>query len=264
MNRVKTAVVISAILILLGSGCASSDPKIVSVPQDTVKLQQTESSWQSIDKGIEQFILENETPTGIGELVLFRFDNKFDWKFAHSTSAQSVFDWSEAFPNADFVANAFYFNEDYMPSGLLITEGNRIGSRSFDRDKSGMLLLDNNAEIINTSKENLNFSNAVEAGQSFPFLILNGQPAVKEDSKKYASRTFVATDLKEVFYIGMYDGPISLFELSHLLPDIPVSWDSVLNLDGGPSSGYAIRKNKSIKGKNSLTAVPSVIIGTRN
>ncbi len=242
----------------------SSPPDLVDSGFTTDRSGIASEKWEDVANGIGRFEKQFTFEDREGRLTLFRFEaGQFNWSFEYATSAQSVFGWADSLPRADFVANGVYFHDDFSPSGLLIKDGERVGERAFDVDKSGVLVFGDDPRVIDTSVDKFDFVSANEAGQSFPFLIRGGQTAVVEDSFKYASRTFVGTDRDGVFYVGTYDGAVSLFELSNVLNDLPVSWGSILNLDGGPSSGYAFRDHGEISGANSLTAVPNVIAGFR-
>lgn len=254
---------------LLGAGCE----KLVPVPLPVV-LQRSATttsgaspiaviSWSARGSGIDRTAFRFSTSTA-SEVVIYRFSlAKHTFGFRHSTSGAAVSEWMGREPEALFAANGVYFHEDELPSGWFRAEGKVIGARSFDADKSALLRLEPNPTIlINASEQKAAKQKARDAAQSFPLLVSGGVAAIKEDSGKVARRTFVGTDkAQEYFYVGIvpYTG-ISLYELSQALTRLPVRWEAVLNLDGGPSSGIVFRAPDQSETIDSYVTVPNVLV----
>ena len=234
------------LLVLVGAGCSERNP-----------LDQ-----ERVADGIDR-ITVNATTTQ-EQLILYRFAaGRFDWSVEHASTSRTVAGWFEHVHEPVAVANGVYFNEDGLPSGLLVDDGLRIGNRRFDDDKSGLITLGSAPAIINTQTE---FAPTLvsEAAQSFPLLLVDGKPQVKTDTEKKARRTFFATDIRGNTYLGMAPlGSLSLYELSNLLARSGLELDRAINLDGGPSTGIAVETDGGLQLENSLSAVPNAIIVRR-
>ncbi|MFA5935585.1 MAG: phosphodiester glycosidase family protein [Patescibacteria group bacterium] len=251
--------VVLATTVLFGAGCVS----IQAVRPEDPLLPPPE--WVDVGFGAARREATVGSRAAKGSLILYRFPAKgFSWRFEHSTSSLSVREWAARFPEAAFLTNGVYFHEDNMPSGLLITKGERVGDRVFDDTKSGIIQLAPEFRIIDSSKEKItSYASFTEAAQSYPFLIQDGEGAVAEDTGKFAERTFIGTDRSGDIYVGvLLNEPVSLFELMELIAAQPVEWKNVINLDGGASTGYAAAFPNENEGRNSLTPVPNVIVVT--
>lgn len=262
--------VLASCIVLFGVGCEKLVP--VTLP---VVLQRSATTtatgappsavigWSARGPGVDRTAFRFSTSTA-SEVVIYRFSRtKHTFGFRHSTSSAAVSEWMGRESEALFAANGVYFHEDELPSGWFRTEGKVIGTRSFDADKSALLVLGPNPTIlVNASEQKAAKQKARDAAQSFPLLISGGVAVVKEDSGKVARRTFVGTDkTQEYLYVGIvpYTG-ISLYELSQALTRLPVRWEAVLNLDGGPSSGIVFRSPDQSETIDSYVTVPNVLV----
>lgn len=252
----------------LGAGCFKTlSLEQVGMPAGQLSAATSTSSsvvgWSVRGDGIERANVQFSTSTG-SDVILYRFDRqKYTFEFEHSTSAHSVAEWLAQAPEAVFALNGVYFQESYLPSGWLKTDGRIVSKRSYDFDKSGLLLLQPNFElVVDSSRMKREQGDAREAAQSFPLLIAAGKSSVKEDSGKVARRTFVGTDRAGRYaYFGVVPyATISLYELSMFLEKLPIAWQAVLNLDGGPSSGLAFRDVEFPERIDSYVTIPNVIL----
>ena len=140
--------------------------------------------------------------------------------------------------------------------------GQRVGTRQFDLDLSGLIDLSSGAlKLINTKSEKANLKNLTEGAQSYPFLIMDGKSAVTEESGKLGRRTFIGLDRQQNAYVGVVpDEPITLRELSLALKTLDIDWDRVINLDGGPSTGLKFNTETYNELEDSYTIVPNVLV----
>lgn len=251
-------------LSLWGAGCVP--PPVPSVPvSPTSTTEAVSTGWIQVAPGMdrrqEPFAILPASPTRI---VLYRFDpSAYRLSFAAASSARNVVDWSEALPSAALVANGGYFHEDLTPSGWLSASGARVGTRSFDLDKSGLLVGGDRPRIVDTGSEDFP-AGAADALQSYPFLVKDGAAAVKDDSGKAARRTFVGFDAAGRFYVGAVDnGVVSLHALAKRLADLDIAWTHVLNLDGGPSTGFRAKAGGWLEASPSWDMVPNVVVVTK-
>ena len=261
--------VLVSCVVLFGVGCEKLVPvalPVVSQRSVTTTAGTSPSAvigWSARGPGVDRTAFRFSTSTA-SEVVLYRFSRtKYTFGFRHSTSSAAVSEWMGREPEAVFAANGVYFHEDELPSGWFRAEGKVIGTRSFDADKSALLRLEPNPTIlVNASEQKAAKQKARDAAQSFPLLISGGVAAIREDSGKVARRTFVGTDkTQEYLYVGIvpYTG-ISLYELSQALTRLPVRWEAVLNLDGGPSSGIVFRSSERAETIDSYVTVPNVLV----
>jgi len=258
-------------LSLLGAGCLQRVQTVlpldtsgdVSVATSSVPVL----TWEQKTPGIERASVEFSTSTA-STLVLYRFAlANYSFSFKHASSA-AVSEWATRLPGAVFVSNGVYFHDDQLPSGWFKTDNQVVGARSFDLDKSALLTLRPDVGIQATpSGQTTLKKSSTEAAQSYPLLIMNGLPAVKMDSGKTSRRTFVGIDWTHTYlYVGIVPyASISLYELGLALDRLPISWEHVLNLDGGPSSGIAFRGQGGQEGVeliDSYVTVPNVVVVT--
>ncbi len=164
----------------------------------------------------------------------------------------------------DIALNGGYFHEDYTPSGYLVINGNRIGSRHFDENLTGLIVFSSNTIRIHdlslTPLKKIPLGGNNSAIQSYPFLIKNGNPAVKEDSGKIARRTAIGLTNTHEPYLIVSRELMSLYELSLRLASSTPAFETVLNLDGGPSTGFIYRTPTTTEILDSITKIPQTIL----
>lgn len=163
-------------------------------------------------------------------------------------------------PDALCVINAGYFTEKFRPTGLLVSEARVLspfvpeagaaGSGVFVLDEAGARLLDRD-EVTPSA-----YVRAQLALQAGPRVIEpGGRPGIRADDGARANRTVIGKDGRGRLALvvvhnaasGRAAGP-TLFELMHLLSSAglgavapELALDFALNLDGGPSTGLALR-----------------------
>jgi hypothetical protein len=265
MQRWKFVISLSLLLPLLGNGCERYGTPPIQLPiEKNLDVRGTTNEWVAVDDGVERLAFRYSTST-VSALILYRFSGEaFTFRFEQSTSAKSIGTWADALPDASLIANGVYFHEDFSPSGALRIRGKDMGTRRFDLDKSGWLVLGPRPQLINTARDQAKPMDYLEAGQSYPFLVTAGKAAIKEDSGKAARRTLVGIDQQGRFYIGVLpDDALSLYALMNVLQTVGVDWEAVLNLDGGPSTGLWAKFREKQELWNSYAAVPNVLVVER-
>ncbi len=255
--KIQKILIISAI-ILLGSGCTS---------QNTTKDKQekppvSKAVWEKTSLGTVRF--ECAEPECLVKMIVYRFPKDgFVWRFENTSAPLTVLGHLNANPKAVFAINGVYFNEKYLPTGFLKTNGQIVGKNKYELNKSAVLALAPEFKIINTAQEKFDEAKISEAGQSYPLLIAAGVEQ-KVATEKKARRSFVGEDTQGNIYFGIIpDNEVTLAEAAAMINKIGVPWNNVLNLDGGPSSGLASIIPKSIETINSIVQVPSVIIAEK-
>ena len=257
MNR-SLAFIFVVALTLFGASCTPTSAPLIPIPaQEQVSVG---GSWHDIGDGISR-LRYSFAPDHDSYLILYRIPaSGFTWRFADDPVGHTVSTW-RAMTGALIAVNGTYFDEALSPAGLFITASKRVGKGSFDADKSGVIELAPTFALIDTPEERFDRAHAAEAAQSYPFLVLGGKPAVGSESGKSARRTFIGTDTDGNRYVGIVpDAPLTLYRLARVLTKTGVTWDRVLNLDGGPSSGLAAKTERSDETADSLVPVPDVIV----
>ncbi len=212
----------------LGAGCA----KQLTLPTE-------ESAWKDVGRGVSRFE-ERLVHDGVAaKIVLFRLPKEgLEWRFVTTTLSQArpFSSWQETMSDVMLLMNAGYFHPDGQPSGDLYIHDSRESARQFDLDRSLWVSFSHEGVHLGLTRR----KSADVAFQTYPWLIKNGREAFTEETGQYARRTFLGVDTEGRSYLGFVpvEG-VTLRQLTQLMQETPVRWESVANLDGGPSTGYA-------------------------
>lgn len=260
--RVVRFVLLTSVFVLAGFGCG---PLKVSYVKDPTRVTPNTDCWTSVGDSVERCAYQYGDRS-YENIILYRFSPaQYSFSLAFAPEGHTLAEWADAQPDASGFINAAYFHEDLLPSGWFMTNGERIGDRAFDWDKTGLIDLTDRVNILDTSTTAIDTSRLQNAFQSYPFLLKNGVPAITEDSERSARRSVLGLDTEGNVYVGIVNvTEMSLYTLAHTLADLPVAWTSVMNLDGGPSSGLTVRLPTWTERMNSLSPVSSVIVITKN
>ncbi len=163
----------------------------------------------------------------------------------------------------ELIFNGGYFDPDFRPSGLLVINKTSLGSRIFDQDKSGLVVIDKDGAVsirdLATSplKPKEEFEYAL---QSYPFLIKEGKPALTTDSQKIARRTALGIDEEGNIYIftATANSP-TLYKFMKQIDQLQLPLISVLNLDGGPSTGIISNRPEDNLFIDSYTKISNIL-----
>jgi uncharacterized protein YigE (DUF2233 family) len=143
--------------------------------------------------------------------------------------------------------NGGFFNPQGDPLGLMIAGGKKVGSLDLNGSlTSGVVWSDGQQNGIARAKAfDLTHPRATNLLQAGPFLLEKGAPVTDLDSKKFARRTIVMNDGGTrwgIAYVpgATLDGLAKALAQPGAFPHFPLR--TVLNLDGGGSSGLWIRK----------------------
>lgn len=271
MKRLTIAI-LSIATLLMGFGCSrvqigSTNTKLpqpqsyFNQPLDSNDLKQF--AWETLDDGVDRG--EQSVLRGVDDfqahIVAYRFDPaKYSFRFASSSSSKLISSWAKEVSPV-FVMNGVYFRDDKMPAGALRINGKDIGSRAFDKTKSGIIAFENDGlHIVDTSSSTTRIDVFSSAAQSYPFLVKNGEIAIKEDSGQVSRRSFIGRDKDGKIIIGVFvGGQMSLYDLAQELKALPINWESAMNLDGGSSTGFSANINGTKELEDSYVDVPNVI-----
>jgi hypothetical protein len=151
--------------------------------------------------------------------------------------------------------NGGYFDPDYAPVGLLVSDGRIIAPLRKAKLLSGVVSVVNGRIQIQRSGTFSLKSKPSAARQCGPFLVERGRAVVGLNDTRSARRTFVATLAGDRAALG-YCSPVTLAQLGRLLGVPQIKMQSALNLDGGSSSGFwfaaengvfSIREQKTVR-----------------
>jgi len=224
-----------------------------------------QESEASLPDGLLAHRLAYQFDERTGSVVVYALTNDaFATRVFYDAAPRFVSAWGGGADRV--VINGGFFHEDYSPSGFLIAEGERIGVRQFDEARSGVVVVRDGTVSIEERVPAFSDSADADDGaiQSFPFLVRAGHAAVSEDSGLLSRRSAIGTDANgTVYLIFAQRGNISLYELAQTLAASEFPFDTVLNLDGGPSSGLYVQVDEYADVQDSLSGVPSVLVFER-
>jgi uncharacterized protein YigE (DUF2233 family) len=251
----KKTIFAACLLAFLGGAC---------VPQGAEKSANTGTAfWKKIEAGVDRY----ECPASAcgSRLIVYRFaKDGFSWRFEHRDAPATVEAWAKSLPNAAFVANGVYFDENWQPTGKLVVNGKKMNDREYDAAKSGVIELAPELRVIDTASEKIDFTKMTEAGQSFPLVIKNGSPVTAFKDVHSARRTMIGTDTDgNICIVLIPEDAVTFSEAAQLIAKIGVKWTNVINLDGGTSTGFAARLGDWSETMNSIVQVPNVIVAQK-
>jgi uncharacterized protein YigE (DUF2233 family) len=137
--------------------------------------------------------------------------------------------------------NGGYFDPDYAPIGLLISDGKMIAPLQRARLLSGVLSVSPRGVQILRVREFSRKQKLDAAIQCGPFLVDQGQRVRELEETRAARRTFAAVDGVDRAALG-FCSEVSLSNLAKVLAAIRLAENfkiqRALNLDGGSSSAF--------------------------
>ncbi len=219
-----------------------------------------EVTRQAFGPGIE-LVRANMATSTAGQLWLFGFDqDQYHFFFASTGTRVRMSEWREAYPKTVAGINGVYFMEDLTPSGLFVGQELKQTVRLFDADKSGLISVQGKMEILDTASSGVRVAQIKEGAQTYPILIKDGKEILTRDTGKEARRSWVGTDREGRVWLGVLsDGEVSLYGLMKRLMEMGITWDMVVNLDGGPSTGIFVKGEEGDVLKETLGGVPNVL-----
>lgn len=231
---------------------------------NTANNHNIDADWVTMEEGlayrsvqvVPQTSSAQNTQAAAKKVIIIRIDPKlFHFSIVQnesSTKAQSIEEINNN-NQAKASFNGAFFSEEFTPLGLLISEGNIMNKSSKADLMNGIFVFDNK------NRPQLLLSTSNISPQKYPFAIQNGpilldskkNIKIQEESGKKASRTAVGIDKKGNIIVILLqqnlfnlDNSLTLYEFAHILKEDPffaeMGLHSVLNLDGGTSSGAII------------------------
>lgn len=230
--------------------------------------------WTVIDESTAVQSINSTINGSSSTIHIYRLaDNKFIPEIKHKDTPQIISKWQETiersrdYASSGLIINGGFFEKDYQPSGLLIIDGNRVGSNNLNPEISGILTInDNSIDIIDSNEFNEERCTitSCSAIQSFPIIIKDNEINISTEWKKPAQRSAIGYDNESNLYLIVTQGNLSLHELAVKLKESDIRLDDVLNLDGGTSTGISVVLPATNYSQlhNSYKAVPNVLLFT--
>lgn len=143
-------------------------------------------------------------------------------------------------------SNGGYFHPDFRPLGLVLSGGRELHAEQRAKLLSGLLLA--GPEGLNLLRAGTRRPSGMREGlQSGPFLVEEGQSVSGLEATKTARRTFLATDGRQQWFLGVLSS-CTLAEAGAILSKSQIFEDQNLeqgiNLDGGSSTGLWIQSGQ--------------------
>lgn len=217
------------------------------------------AKWEDVGAGLQRIEFVSEDDVNV---LVYAFDPALvTLRLETGEESHRVKTWASELKKGAIFINGFYFLEDGSPAGAVISRGVSLSELNFDWDKSGVIQLAPSFKLIDTARDRFSPSVALEAGQSYPFLLKQGVGAILEDTGLTARRTFIGTDEFGTAYVGVvWRDDVTLFQLMNVLQEMDIAWQDVINLDGGPSTGLVVETEGFSEILDSAAPVPNVIV----
>jgi len=255
MKKLLAGLCIAFLSAILLTACTPTAPE-QTIPKPP-KEEQKKLEWKEVEKGLSYSTFSETTVTGDEkDLILVKIDPKlftFDiFENPDQDTAKTIKEVHEE-TGAKLSFNGGFFTEDFKPTGLLIYHGKKT------RNSSGADLLNGIFGIKKDGTVSLYSQNVSLKDEEYDFAIQNGPVLIDEngsvqitkDTGKTANRTAIGIDKDGNIVLIILkqsllnpNNTISLYEFAQILKNTdalrPLYLHSVLNLDGGPSTGMMI------------------------
>ncbi|MFK7788348.1 MAG: phosphodiester glycosidase family protein [Phycisphaeraceae bacterium] len=173
--------------------------------------------------------------------LLIDFDN------LEKASEQQDFIASANRQDAVAMINGGYFDASFQPVGLVVKDIETISEMSNQPALSGVLAVFDSKSVLLIPRSSYLPDNGIRSAiQAGPFLVdPGGKQGIRSDDLKKAKRTAIGQTISgDIVFISTT--PCTLYELSEILTKhqnvLSVErFESVLNLDGGPSTGLYLQ-----------------------
>lgn len=220
-----------------------------------------DSGWELLPSGLERRTIRLVGADGrlTEQFTILRLDPAlFTFRIGYSPGQPKPLATWQAESGALITMNGGFFTEAYLATGLIVIDGQASGSSYVGF--GGMVTMGEDGVEVRSLVERPyapaeTFDYAL---QSFPMLVLNGEPAYQNEDFDTARRTVIGVDGDgRVLLIFASWGGLTLAELSSYLASADLGLVNALNLDGGTSTGLILTDPP--ENIPAFVAVPSVI-----
>jgi hypothetical protein len=213
------------------------------------------ATWAFAASGLET----TELPLGNGsELRALRFDQAH-YQLSLLSPAGGVHVPADAPPDALAIWNGGYFEPDLKPSGLVLDQGREVAAPS----RGSALLLMGERFSLMRYREAPPARLRESALQLWPFLIEpGGGDGIRRDDGKRARRSAIGLDdAGRGLLVGVVGEGITLYQLMGALRGLGAV--VAANLDGGPSTGFALAPAPSWKVASETSVANALVLRPR-
>lgn len=219
--------------------------------------------WQGSD-GVEARRLELTVPSSgaTAPVLVLRLNlSQTRMRVGYRPGQPQPLDAWLAEPNALAVINGGFFTPEFSALGLTVSGGNAQGE---SLEQGGMLSVDPGGTLTIRSLADAPYSGEelAEALQSFPMLVRPGGEAGQiQENGEHNRRSAVALDADgRLLLIAAPTPAWTLQDLADALAASDLRVDVALNLDGGSSTGMAVRSGTLDAQVPAFGPLPQVII----
>ena len=217
-------------------------------------LIHTTPKWQTLGRGLGftqvDVLRVGEVNEVMATLAVVKIDPASNAFRVFHHAPQAITLWQQEL-KAPIVFNASYYGTDNQPVGLIIADGQALGSER-NRQMRGMFVAEPKgispdlprATILDLLATPINPKNLpwTQGVQSFPLLLDYKGNIRVQDSEKKANRTVIATDrVGNILIFNTSNRYFTLRELAQFLKASKFDLDSALNLDGGTEAQLLIK-----------------------
>ncbi len=217
-------------------------------------LIHTMPKWQTLGRGLSftqvDVLRQGEVNEVMTSLAVVKIDPATNLFRVFHRAPQAITVWQQEL-KAPLVFNASYYGPDNKPVGLIIADGQPIGS-AHNRQMRGMFVAEPKglspdlprATILDLAATPINPKNLpwTQGVESFPLLLdYKGNIRVRDSGKK-ANRTVIATDrVGNILVFNTSNRFFTLREMALFLKASKFDIDAALNLDGGTEAQMLIK-----------------------
>ncbi|MBC7473633.1 MAG: phosphodiester glycosidase family protein [Candidatus Sericytochromatia bacterium] len=210
--------------------------------------------WEHLYQGVDFIQMEYGKWFKKGHLYAIKLSNTRKLRFlVDNKNITSLKDLEDKYKPL-IVVNGGYFQENFLPSGLLKIKNKVIGQFNKSGGSGILAIKDQDVKIFHKKQINIYKNSYPDLMQNGPLLVeKNGQMGIYADDHEYNARTAIGLtkDNKILIIVADRAASPSLWELSSLLTKEEskggFACKSAINMDGGPSTGLRINlPNKNI------------------
>lgn len=280
------AVLLACVVLLVGCGggytpaaggalplppAADNPPPLATAAPPLAAATPPINDWQVLDTGIEHRTITVQPATNGGwatTITVLRLDPQqvaFHAGYAPTTPA-TLQTWCEQ-PGMLAVINAGFFDEQYQPTALVVSDGVPHGTSYYGQ--GGMFAVDTwgNISLRYLGQQPYDPNEALHtAVQGWPMLVAPGRTPLYalSDTDPRERRSVVAMDQQgRVLLLTVAGAGFTLHELSDWLVASDLAIDSALNLDGGSSTGMCVQTTSYRANVPAYSMLPLVLSVSR-
>jgi len=170
--------------------------------------------------------------------------NAFKFVVAYSNPPKTVQEFHEAAQGCILTINGGYWDDDYKPTDLCISNGKLIKGINKANGHYGLFAVTKNNRVIlrdlhekSLAEGELNtFQQAIKSG---PHVIRNRKPIFNKSSKTIHQRSIIGRDNQgRIIIVQTRTGRATYDRMAELLSRPELGIVNAFNLDGGPSTGF--------------------------